>query len=338
MQRTSTILIALALAVLGLILLYGNRTMLQGESSRQPPREKLVLSVAQYSLSTPVYFAQAKGYFAAEGVDVTLREAAAGKFALEDLVTGKADLATAAEIPVVRAVARGEALSIVATVGNTDADYSILARRESGIENFADLKGKKIGVSSGTTAQYYFYRLLITLGVQEKDLEVIDVAPADIVAALTVAKVDAIVTWHPYMAEAQQILGSRGVHLIKDDLVRTNWMVIGGPEFVRQHPAAVRGVLRALIRAEREMLSEPDEARRIIAREIGMDPLLLASVWPNYHFEVALDQSLLVTLEEESRWAMEKNHVQAGKVPNFLRSIDYSFLQEIRPESVQLVR
>lgn len=300
-------------------------------------REHITISAAKYLLSAPIYLASAKNYFAANGLDVRLRETAAGILSLQELLAGRADLATVAELPVIRAVTAGMPLSVIAILGTTDADDAVLARVDHGIAAFADLKGKKIGLSRGTTSEYYLDRLSVALGMTQDQFQVVDIDAARIVQTFVEGEVDAIVTWSPYLSQAQDRLGARAILLVKDELVMTNWMLVSSPAYVRSHPGAVKAVLRALLFAEDMLLRTPDEGRLVTARAMGIAPRALDRAWPACRFEMTLDQSLIVALEQRSRWVMAKHYVQIEKIPNFLSVIDFSFLQDVGPDRVQII-
>jgi NitT/TauT family transport system substrate-binding protein len=269
---------------------------------------------------------------------VILREKAAGKLALQEALEGKADLAASSETAIMYAVASGAPVVVVATIAASDVDFAVVGRKDHGVTAVEDLKHKKIGLVKGTAAHYYLDRLLIDSGIHERDVTVVGVEAPQIVAALIAENVDAIVTWNPHLDEARKKLGANAMLLAKDGLVKSLWAISGHRDYLQRRPDRVKAVLKALVRAEAELLRQPAKARQIVAHNVGMDLPALQSVWRNYHFEVALDQSFIIALEEVARWAIRKRHVSAERVPNFLHSIDTSFLEAVRPETVQIIR
>ena len=70
---------------------------------------------------------------------------------------------------------------------------------------------------------------------------------------------------------------------------------------------------------------------------------LKQAVWRNidrfpedFIFELSLDQSLVMTLEDEARWAINSKLTDIEEVPNYIDYIDMSALQEVNPEAVSL--
>src|SRR6185436_20950592 len=89
-------------------------------------------------------------------------------------------------------------------------------------------------------------------------------------------------------------------------------------EFLRGHAELMERFVRALLKAEQFMRSRPEEAQKLVAGWLEIDVGALRATWKQFAFKVNLEQSLLITLEEEARWAMARGYVERGPVPNFL--------------------
>ena len=113
------------------------------------------------------------------------------------LAQGKADLATAAEAPFVLAVMKGEGFSIVASVLNLSLGNAIVARRDHGIAVPRDLLGKKVGVTFGTTSEYFLWAFLIGQKLAPGSVTLLDMPPAQLPLDLAKGSIDAIATWQP---------------------------------------------------------------------------------------------------------------------------------------------
>ncbi|MHB8835234.1 MAG: ABC transporter substrate-binding protein [Candidatus Methylomirabilia bacterium] len=64
------------------------------------PARKLSIGVGTIIIAAPLFIAQEKGLFFAEGLDVVLHKYPTGKLALDGLLAGEIDVATVAETPV----------------------------------------------------------------------------------------------------------------------------------------------------------------------------------------------------------------------------------------------
>ena len=93
-------------------------------------------------------------------------------------------------------------------------------------------------------------------------------------------------------------------------------------------------MLRALISAEHFIVEKPAEAQRIVASHLHVDKEVVAASWKDFYFRIALEQSLLVNLENQARWAIRNKLVTETKVPNFMESLYPEGLKAVRPDSV----
>ena len=117
-----------------------------------PAPKKLTIAVLTTMHPTLVKIAQARGFFREEGLDVTLQLHSSGKAALRSLIDGKADLATAADTPIMFALMQGAQLSLITTIETSTKNAAIIARRDRGIGCAADLKGRSSGPTATTSS------------------------------------------------------------------------------------------------------------------------------------------------------------------------------------------
>src|ERR1700687_1710658 len=104
-----------------------------GEDRTAGPGEKITLAVSMLPHASLVHIAAAKGYFASEGIEMTLEPYQFGKPALDAVLAGKAELATCAETPVVFAVLKGQRISVLATIAGATKATAVVARKDAGI-------------------------------------------------------------------------------------------------------------------------------------------------------------------------------------------------------------
>ncbi len=302
------------------------------------PPEKVTLAYSTPPFTVLVDIAAGKGYFREEGLDLTAKQYSYGKLAFEELLKGGADLATVGETPFMFAVMKGARLSLVATIQTSNRNNAIVARNDRGIRSAADLRGRKIGVTFGTVGEFFMDSFLISRGISRKQVKVIDLRPEEMPAALVAGRVDAVSTWNPVLGQVENELAERASVFYDADIYTQTFSIAGGREFVRTHPGAVKKLLRALARAEAFAAEHPSEAQDLIARDRAMDLRSVRDMWDDSEFTLTLDQSLVMALEEESRWAIRNRLVPATKVPNYLDSLYLDGLLDVRPRAVGLVR
>lgn len=307
---------------------------------RQPagPAEQLTIAVnPSYLGSALVLIAASNGYFNAEGLDVAIQPHATGRAALDAVSAVQADLATAAETPFMFAVMKGQPVSIVATISAAAKDHGVIARKDRGIATLADLKGKRVGVTLGTSGHFLLDFLLPGHGTQSREVQIADLKPQEIVDGLLSGRVDAAVTWNPHLDELQKALGENGLVFYGGRGFRVTFNVAARQDFIRQHPEAMKKLMRALLRAETFSAERPEDARTVVARATGTDRAEVSAAWPDYQFQVKLDQELLTLLEDQSRWAIKNRYVATTDIPNYLDFIYPDALAAVRPAAMTII-
>ncbi|MBI5101435.1 MAG: NrtA/SsuA/CpmA family ABC transporter substrate-binding protein, partial [Nitrospirae bacterium] len=271
------------------------------------PPEKITIAYSTLPNSVLVHIALLKGFFIAEGLDVTPQPHAFGKVALKAVLDGRADLATVADTPIMFAVMGGSPIYTLAVIQTSNRNEAIIANTDRGIREPADLKGRNIGVTLGTTSDFFADAFFAANGIDRELSRVIDMKPDEMHDALITGRVDAVSTWNPHLQIMLKSLGGKGLIFYGETLYTETFCLAALHESVKARPEAIKKALRALIRAEAFVKQNPEESRRLVAEFIKVDRELLDEIWDVFDFRVTLDQSLLVTLEDQTRWAIKNS-------------------------------
>lgn len=307
------------------------------EQSVLPSKPVTIAINSRYVGTGLVFIAQAKGYFAKEGLDVTLQPYTTGKTALDVVLAGRADLATVADIPIMFAVTKGQPVSIIATIATVEKDPGIIGRKDKGVLTLADLNGKRIGVTLGTSGHFVLDTFLIRQKLSTDDVTLRDLQPQELADALLRGDVDAVATWEPYLGALRTQLGVNGMIFYSQGIYELPWNLAGTRHYVVNHPETLKKLLRALVRAEQFYKEDPNAARQIIANAINEKLENLLEVWPTYRFNVTLNQSLLLVLEDETRWAIKNSLIARSDMPNYLDHLYLDALKAVKPRSVTVI-
>lgn len=322
----------------GILALAGMVPLLAGLAAcgGQRPADKVVLALYKSPRTATLLIAEDKGYFKDEGLDVAIDTYDTGQQALEALLAGKADIATVADTPVAQAALDGKQLWIIASYSRVERAVSIVGRRDRGIATFSDLKGKAVGTTPGTIADYFLQSYLINAGVDPKSVEAVNLTPSQYVDSVVSGNVDAVAAAAPQRGMLIEKLGANAVVLDNQSVLPTSMVAAATPALVEADPDVIQRFLRAIIRADQFIQDNPEEAESISADSIGADAVYYQSDWPDYSFEVVLDESLVMSLEEQARWTFASADTTKA-MPNILDFIYADGLKAARPEAVTIV-
>lgn len=327
-RRLHLLLAAAALAALGYVAV---------ESRPVQRIERLSIALPASTAPSLLQIAAAKGYLAEEALDVGIVPATHGRAAAELLAQGNVDLAAAADVVFVIGVLKGADLSLAASISASE-DSAIVARRDRGIAAPADLAGKRIGVTFGTSADYFLWAFFTRHKLALESAVLVNLLPGEIAKALAGGAVDAVATWNPIIHEARSALGANAAEFTEPGIYKQTFVLFGRGDFARGQPAAMQRLARALLKAEQFMRSQPDEALRIVAERLRIDADALRPAWRNFEFRADLLQSQLVQMEDQARWAIARGYAPAQPVPNLLPSLHLDALLAVDPRRVTVVR
>ncbi|MDR1577696.1 MAG: ABC transporter substrate-binding protein, partial [Deltaproteobacteria bacterium] len=162
-------------------------------------QKKIRLGVNGYLCEAPSHIAWEKGFFKEEGLDAELiRLAPDANF--EAIASDKIDASFAPLATLVQPISDGLAIKITSGL-HTGCD-KILIKPNSNIKKLADLKGKKIGVSSLISSPILFARQALSkvgvkVGDKDSEVEFIVLSSAELPLALNKGAIDAIATNDP---------------------------------------------------------------------------------------------------------------------------------------------
>jgi ABC-type nitrate/sulfonate/bicarbonate transport system substrate-binding protein len=331
-KRITALLIVVAFVLLGIA--GCSRKEEQGESKQL---DKIKIAVSPWPASAPIYVAHKKGYFRDEGLDATLHPHISGHLGLDALLSGKADFATYGDTPIARAVVDGKPVAVVATISEINRAIRIIARKDRAISTPNDLRGKKIGLVRGTTADFFLHTYLAVAYINPKDVLVVNIATDKLVDALLKGEVDAVSTWSPFTLVLRDRLGSNAVILDQPSIYIMTWNISVTQQFAKNSPERIKKFLRAIVRANRFIKEHPDEARTISAKHIGTDSPLCEREWSDYDFAAKLGQSLILNLEDQARWMIKEEVGSARRPPDLMDFIYTDALEAVRPGAVTIV-
>lgn len=259
------------------------------------------------------YVAEDQGYFSERGVDIELSSFNADSDVNAALAANRLDMANVGAQAALQFIEQGVDVSIVLMLDSATTADAILS--SGGAESVEDLAGQTVAFERGATSEILLAEALDEAGMSFDDIEVVE-ASADQVAPMLLAdRVDAGVTYEPYISEATGsddtiatvATASEYPGLITDVLVVRN-------EVLDERPDEVSEVLAAWDDAVAFTEQDPDTGREIIATGVGSDVADLETAFDGVHY-YTLDENreqLLGAYAEEALPALAEVATRIG--------------------------
>jgi len=332
----SAVLAALALLLL-LALGWAALRVLAPPAPAEPPARLLIATNTEYLGACPVMAAQSQGYFAQQGLAVQVLPFSSGREALNAVLAGRAQLATAADIAIMFAALERQPIRILSTIYRVERDHGVVARRDAGIRAPADLKGKRIGVTLQTSGHFTLDAYLNRQRLAEADVTLLNYPPDQLMPALLKGEVDAVAGWDPFLQAISAQLGGNGLRFSGHEVYESIYNLVSTNAYLQQHKGQVVQLLQALRDGEQFCRQYPMQASAFLRRLTqGRRDAMLQS-WPDNHFVLELGQDLLLALEDQARWALKSQFSARREAPNFLDYVYLDGLSTVSPTEVTII-
>ena len=285
------------------------------------------------------WIAENQDFFSLNGLNVTSHKYDTGAGALDGVLNGEADIVVGVtEFPFTVRALNQATIRTIGSVSKSEFTY-LVARADRGINEISDLKGKRIGTTFGTIAHFFLGRFLNLNGLNTQDVTLVDLkTPAEWVNAVVDGDIDAVATAQPYANSAKDGLGANAVVWSIQSSQPLYAQAISTDEWITTHPELINRFLRSLLQAEEFAANHPTEAKAIVKSQMNLTDAYVETVWTQNQFSLSLDQSLILAMEDESRWLIDNNLTNATSVPNFQKYVYVDGLETVKPNSVNVIK
>jgi len=204
---------------------------------------------------------------------ITWVEFPAGPPLLEALSVGSIDIGSTGDSPPVFAQAAGKDLVYIAYESPAPEGSAVVVPKDSTIRSLADLKGKRVAFTKGSSAHFLTVQALKKAGLSLSDITPVYLQPADARAAFEGGNVDAWVIWDPYYAAIEQS-GKARVLASSKGLSPNNSFYLASANLTRESPGTVKALLEEINKVSTSAL-RPQETTQLITRLLGLEPAIV---------------------------------------------------------------
>ena len=219
----------------------------------------------------------------------------------------------------------------------------IMVRTDSTYQKFRDLAGKRIAVPSRFAVDFLFLRkMLAREAMTPKDIVLVEMAPADMPAALYAKAVDAYCTGEPFGAAAQRAGYARVLRMTRDEWRNYICCVLTvREELIKSNRPLVQDLVDTIAGAGMWLDQRPENRTKAVGIAAGrkffnQDPKVLQFVMDNPTDRVTYGDLRMIRSEFDELMQLS---VEAGtlKAPvAYEKYVDDSFFKAVKPTVIPL--
>ena len=220
------------------------------EAPTEAPVETVKLNVAympNYASLWSVLTAMDQGFFAEEGLEITLWEFASGPEEIAAMEGGSIDLAYIGH-GAHKLCINGQAnIFMPSSVHSTDRIIVLPSSGVTSVDNISELKGKKVAYNGGSSSETALTGALNAAGLTMDDIEAYEMDAVNMVAAMMSGNVDACTAWNPYSVQIlQNCPGALELEFATNSVNMSSWICL--PSYAEEHHDVLVRFSRALLK------------------------------------------------------------------------------------------
>jgi len=219
----------------------------------------------------------------------------------------------------------------------------IMVRSDSGITTYRQLKGKRVAIPSRFAVDFLFLRRMLAKdNMTPKDVELIEMAPPDMPAALYAKAVDAYCTGEPFGAAAQRAGYAKPLSMTRDEWRKYICCVLTvREELILENRGMVQDLVNYVLGAGvwlDQQQANRDKAVTIAAgrRFFNQDPNIIRFVMENPTDRVTYGDLSMVRAEFDELMQLS---IEAGTLKRpvaYEKYVDESFAKASKPAAIKL--
>jgi NitT/TauT family transport system substrate-binding protein len=212
-------------------------------------------------LHVPFYYGKDKGFYAAEGIDLTINEGRGSANTVQVVAAGSDTFGLADSSSVILTASKGADVRSVMSLLNSTG-FSVVSLAETGIRTPKDLEGKKLAVSPGDPLGQLFQALAAHNKLDTSKITMVQVDPAAKVVAVLEKRADGLLGGadDQYFLIKQRGLAPAALRFSDHGANIVGMTIVTKTDLIRNNPDLVRRFVRATVKSWEEAKKDPGAA------------------------------------------------------------------------------
>jgi ABC-type nitrate/sulfonate/bicarbonate transport system substrate-binding protein len=235
------------------------------------------------------------------------------------VVTKSVDYGTFGIAAAILGAASSQPVAVYGTECNKG--MAVVARKDDPIGAITDLKGKKVGILTGSTQQVFFLERLRMVGMTEQDIVSVRVGFADMPAALARGDIDAYVGAEPGPSlSLVSGVGKIVEYPYSTPMGSLNMVVATHRDRLAEKPDEVLMMLNLQRQASAYAMSKPDEIVAMTVAKLGLDKAAVARAVENVELNWAMTPKMIREVKAYADHMLELRQIR--NLPDFDALLD----------------
>jgi len=279
--------------------------------------------------------AEQQGYFKKYGADVKLVWFANYTDSISALSAGQLDANCQTWSDTMAPLAKGVPLKVVLVNDNSAGNDAVMAG--PALKSMKALKGKTVALEEFSVSHFLLVTALTKNGMTPADVKIVNLSAGDAAAAFLAGRVDAATVWNPWVNQIKLSGKGQALFTSKDIPGLIPDLLVAQEKSLAANRKDYLGMVKAWFDVVKFLKDKPDEAAKIMAKVVSMEPGEYKAFLPGTRFfgekdnleafGPASDSKSLLGSAPVILKFLDDNKLIEGK-PDYAKSLDAALVKE----------
>lgn len=304
-----------------------------------------LISVRDPQHSAQIALAQELGFFEEAGLNVTVNYTVNGPDLPSLAASGRVQILASALEQLASLREKGIDFKWVMKLSDISNTQGVVIGNKSGINQPADLAGKRVGMYSGAAVELAILNMCKDYDIDFASLQFVNIEPPEQAMALMRGDIDVMACWEPYVSNAAKMGGrvyfTGSQSYIEDPTTpkSVNYLYLSTGlattgDFIEANPNTLKALIGALAKATDLIVSDPQGTVEPIARNLGIPADGLLAILQANDYSPIVDNRVIEGYPVYQDWAISRGYLKTSAPVADL--LDMSLLREVLPDAVRI--